>query len=127
MDTASSEDDHLHWVIHVSCAILGTAGVGMVVVSDVADARDLGRWGILASLAAAVAACIIVADRYSARICRAAHREVEDAVEDLSEQIDVKAAAVIATYADETETIAESVCQAVVRAIGSQRPRSVKG
>lgn len=112
----------LHWTVYVSCAVLTTVSVFLLIVSDASDQRDFGRWGLATGLAAAIASFVIVADRFSRRICQATHDEVEHRVEEIGELIDAQGKKVVAGVYDQTEDIAEAVCTVVLETISNGGP-----
>lgn len=118
-------DDHPHWSVYVSCAVLTTASFALLIVSDISDVRDVGRWGMITGLAALVLGCVIVCHLYARKVCEVAHEEVEHAVEDVDDLLNQKAAAMIVAYDERTGDIAESVCAAVLQVMNHHGPTPV--
>lgn len=117
----------LHWTVYVSCAVLATTSLSMLIVSDVEDRRDFGRWGIAAGLLAIIVASIVVADRFSRRVCKYTHLEAEHQREEIQGLIDAEGERVIAGVHDQTEDIAEAVCKAVVKTVTAKGATPIRG
>lgn len=107
----------LHWTVYVSCAVLATSSLSLLIVSDAENQRDFGRWGIAAGLVAIIVASIVVADRFSRRVCKYTHLEAEHQREEFAGLIDDQARKVIDGVHDQTEDIAEAVCSVVLETI----------
>lgn len=112
----------LHWTVYVSCAVLATSSLSLLIVSDAENQRDFGRWGIAAGLVAIIVASIVVADRFSRRVCKYTHLEAEHQREEFAGLIDEQAKKIVGGVHDQTEEIAEAVCKAVVKTTTGATP-----
>lgn len=119
--------NQLHPIVYVSCAVIGTAAIAMLIVSDAENIHDLGKWGLLTALVSAVLAFVIICDRFTRRICTSAHQEAEALVDEVEGMLKLHTGAVVGAYGDQTTEIAEAVCRAVVEGMyRGPRPTPIK-
>lgn len=111
----------LHWTVYVSCAVLTTASMSLLIASDATGARDYGRWGLAAGLAASVVGVIVVADRFARRICQCTHDEAEHRMEEIEDMVEAEGKRVVRQFHAQTEEIAEAVCSAVIGVVRQDR------
>lgn len=114
------DDVHPHWAIYVSCAVLTTTSVLLLIISDVGGARDFGRWGILCAIGAALMGCVIICHRYAYKLHQSSRTAAEELVDGLEDLVAKSTGAVITAYEARTEEIAEAVCESVVRVINTR-------